>query len=336
MRTKDVTAAAVSTRHFSVRLSREGLLAIACILGLAAAPAFIDNFWLRTLTQALMMAGIAQAMNVVYGLGGYPALGNIVFFGVGAYAGTIASATYGFGPLQAVLVGAGCSAALAVVASRAVFGLRGSYFLMATVALNALLLEVVLVARSVTGGALGLKAPPWVTADPGQVYQFFYYSMLASVLFCGGVLFFLRRSRLGFGLLAIRGNEAAAEVLGVPTMTLKTLAWAISAGLTGAIGVVYAHWIGYIDAQTVFSLTFSIEIFLAMLIGGRYLVFGPLVGAMLFESVDTVTSTSLGSMHLGVLGVMVVLFVMFLPNGLPDLGLKLKKVTRKLQTKGNR
>jgi branched-chain amino acid transport system permease protein len=293
---------------------------------LVVAPRLVDNFWLRTLTQALMMACLAQGLNVIYGLGGYPALGNIVFFGVGAYAGALATVNLGVPALPSVLISAATAATLALVASRAMFGLRGSYFLMATVALNALMLEVVLVARGLTGGSQGHTVPAWVNGEPTEVYLFYYFAMLGAIIAASVVLLLIRRSKLGLGLLAIRGNESAAAVLGVPTMAYKTVAWTISAAIFGAIGSIYAHWIGYIDAPTVFNLTFSIEVFLIVLIGGHFLVVGPIIAALLFETADAIGSTTLSNTHLALLGFLIVVFVLYLPGGLPDLGRRVRGI----------
>jgi branched-chain amino acid transport system permease protein len=88
--------------------------------------------------------------------------------------------------------------------------LRGSYFLMATVALNFAMLELTQVGRALTNGPQGLTLDPVVTGSPQSVYTTFYFVFLAALGFSSVVLLLLRRSRLGYGLLAIKGNEDAA------------------------------------------------------------------------------------------------------------------------------
>lgn len=301
------------------------------VLLLLSAPLALDNFWLRFATSVVMLAVLGHSGNVMLGFSGYPALGNIVYFGVGAYAGGVLSVLTLMPPIVTIPFGAAAASLLALVASPAMFALRGSHFLMGTVALNALMLEVALVLRDVTGGPLGLSVPAWVTGTPSEVYAVFYYAFVILFALSAVTLFLLRRSKLGFGLLAIRGNEDAAESFGVPTFAYKTSAWALSAAIAGAAGVVYAHWIGHIEAGVVFDLVLSIEIFVMMLIGGRWLILGPLVGALLFEFVEVQAWSRLGNINLGFVGLLIVGLVLFLPGGLPDLATRLRSALRTAQ-----
>jgi branched-chain amino acid transport system permease protein len=302
---------------------RAGLI-VAALIVLAVAPYGLDNYWLRVLTTALMFGAMAQALNCLVGLAGYPSLGNVVFFGVGAYAAAILGEREILSPVLSIVAGGLVAAVYALLTARAMLGLRGSYFLMATVALNGLTLEIAVVARDLTGGTLGLRAPALLIGTPAEVYQAFYFIFLGLVAVSSIVLLALRRSKLGFGMLAIRGNEDAAEALGVPTFRYKTVAWTASALLTGWVGGVYAYWIGFVDPDAVFDLVLSLMVFLMVLIGGRWLVIGPLIGAGIIQYLDVTAWSRFSELHLGVVGLVIVLLVTFLPGGISELPAKVR------------
>ena len=302
---------------------RRGLLLAAVVVVLLVLPYSLDNYWLRMVTTALMFGALAQALNCLVGLTGYPSLGNVVFFGVGAYAAAILGDREVFSPWVSIAVAGVIAGLYALIVARAMLGLRGSYFLMATVALNGLTLEIAIVARDLTGGTLGLRAPALVIGTPVEVYRAFYYFFLGLVVVSSVALLVLRRSRMGFGMLAIRGNEDAAEALGVPTFRYKTLAWVTSAVLTGWAGALYAYWIGFVDPDAVFDLILSIMVFLMVLIGGRWLIIGPLIGAGLIQYLDVAAWSRFSEWHLGVVGLAIVLLVIFLPGGISELPAKL-------------
>jgi len=309
-------------RHRLATLARDRRVALVIVTGvvLVALPFALGNFWLRVMTTGLMFAGLGHGMQIMLGLAGWPALGNVVFFGVGAYAAALLNLRLGIPPILAVPLGGLVAAAVALMAARAMLSLRGSYFLMATVALNFAMLELVLVSRELTNGPQGLTLDPVVTGSPQYVYSVFYFVFLAVLAVSSAAVVLLRRSRLGFGLLAIKGNEDAAAMLGVPMFRYRAIAWAASAGLTGLIGGVYAFWIGYIDPESVFDLLISLAVILMVLLGGRLLVAGPIIAAFAYELVDVVAWRELNEARLLALGLALVVVVRFLPGGLPEVG----------------
>lgn len=293
--------------------------AVALVALLVALPFGLGNFWLRVMTTALMFAGLGHALQVMIGLAGWPALGNVVFFGVGAYAAALINLRADVPVILAIPFGGLVAGLVSLFASRAMLSLRGSYFLMATVALNFAMLEFIQVTRVITNGPQGLTLPPVVTGSPQFVYTVFYFIFLAVLGLSSVVLVLLRRSRLGYGLLAIKGNEDAAMMLGVPTFWYKAAAWAASAGLTGVLGGIYAFWIGYIDPESVFDLLISLSVILMVLLGGRLLVLGPIIGAFAYELVDVVAWREFNEARLAALGIALVVIVRFVPGGLPEI-----------------
>src|SRR5688572_1180568 len=142
------------------------LLLVALIAVMLVLPFGLSNFWLRVMATGLMFAGLGLAMQIMIGLVGWPALGNVVFFGVGAYSAALLNLRLDAPVYLAIPFGGLVAALLALLAARAMLSLRGSYFLMATVALNFAMLEVVLVARGVTNGSQGLTLSPVVVGSP--------------------------------------------------------------------------------------------------------------------------------------------------------------------------
>jgi branched-chain amino acid transport system permease protein len=125
----------------------------------------------------------------------------------------------------------------------------------------------------------------------------------------------VRHGKLGFGLRCIQQNESAADMLGVSTTRYKTLAFALSAVFTGIAGAVYASWVNYIEPPDVSDVLYSVKPIVMVLLGGAGSVFGPLVGAGLFLGLRTSSRRRFLEVHSGVLGLLVVLLVLFLPRG---------------------
>lgn len=115
-------------------------------------------------------------------------------------------------------------------------------------------------------------------------------------------------------------------MLGVPTFRYKAIAWALSAGLAGAVGATHAYWIGFIDPGSSFDLIMSLEVFLIALLGGPLLVIGPIIGAFTFEVAGVIAWASFTEAHLAVLGVLMVIVVTYLPGGLPELPTRIRGI----------
>ena len=262
-----------------------------------------------------MFATLAQALNVIAGYTGYPAFGNVVFYGLGAYTMGILMVRYGLPPAVALTGAAASGMVLALLVGPALLRLRGHYFAIGTLALNEATRALVENMRGLTGGGQGLSLPiPGGSVE--ATARLFYYLFLGTMLLAVAVVVLVLRSRLGYALRAVRAGEETAESLGVRTTRAKTTAWVISATFTGLAGGIYAYWISYIDPAESFSMAVSVKVFVIMLLGGIGTVIGPIAGAFFVELLETTVWSNFLTYHTAILGLLIVLVVVFLPGGI--------------------
>jgi branched-chain amino acid transport system permease protein len=296
------------------RTYRTIAIAALLVLVLVLLPPLLSLYWLRLLTGVLMLAVIAQGINAMAGFVGYPAFGNVVFFGLGAY-GTAIAIGSGIDALPVALaIGAAPAVLVALTIGPLLLRLRGHYFAIATLGLNEMMSSLVANLSSITGGAAGLSLPlqQGTAADIARTAYFGFVVLFVVSLALG---IFLRDSRFGYGCRAIRANEEAAETTGVATLPVKSIAWALSALITAIAGGLYARWVGFIEPSLVFDMAISVKAFVMFLLGGAGTVFGPLIGAALIESATTLAWSHLLKLHLMVLGITIMLVVLLIPDG---------------------
>lgn len=297
-----------------------GLLMAGVVFPLLFPSPFMVNFGVL----ALFYAFIGQAWNIAGGFAGQLSFGHVVFFGAGAYASTILQMRFGFNPWlglpASALAGALVGWVIAVLSFRA--GLKGSYFALITLAF-AEVLRIVANSVEITGGGLGMLIP----AKPSVAnFQFperigFYYLMLALTAGSVAIAIWLKRSRFGAQLAAIRENEDSARALGIDTYTEKVKVMMLSGAIAGIGGCVFAQYFLYIDPIIVFGVDKSVEMLLVSMIGGAGTVYGPLIGAVLLAAISDVTRAvfDVQGLSLVIYGALLVVIIAFLPNGLIDL-----------------
>ena len=304
-------------------MKKNALIAVV-VFGLVAlaplAPFAGEAYWLRLGTTMLMYGVLAMSWNFIGGMAGYPSFASAAFFGLGAYAGAVAQK---FGAPMALAWGLAALAALmfAALLGMALLRLRGHYFAIASLVVAEVLREIVNSATDLTGGGMGLNLPVPAMSSVNAQALFFFYAMLGLVVINFAAMLLATHSKLGFGLRCIQQNESAADMLGVDTTTYKVAAFSLSAVFVGAAGAIYASWVHYIEPPDVFDVLYSVKAIVMVLLGGAGSVFGPLVGAALFLSLEELVWRNYLQVHTGVLGLLIVLLVMFLPKGLFSLRL---------------
>ena len=268
------------------------------------------------LLLAFLMALMAVSWNIISGFAGYVSLGHSVFLGLGAYTGGLLAEKFQVNPLWFMPVGGLVAFLVAVLVGMVVLRARGHAFVIITIAL--LLAAQVLVnnLKSVTHGSDGVNLPLPTWSFEIQNIPF-YYLFLALLLVTIAFAAWIRRTKFGTGLLAIREDEDKAAAIGVNTTRYKVLAYAASAVPIGIAGVVYAYFLTFLNPIGAFSLLTAVTIVLSALVGGRGTLWGPVLGAFVVTIVSEVANVYGGGSdaRLLVLGLALVAVVLFLPIG---------------------
>jgi branched-chain amino acid transport system permease protein len=290
-------------------------LALAVIAALLAAlPLVGNNYALRLATTVCMYAVMAQSWNFIGGLAGYPSFATAAFFGLGAYASAILQ-NHG-APMVPAWGCAGVAALLfAAFLGGAILHLRGHYFAIASLIVAEMLREIVNMLPDFTGGGKGMNLPLLKLSVTGQA-QFFFYTMLALAVLTVATAIVIHRSKLGFGLRCIQQNESAADIIGINTYAYKTAGFSLSAVFVGVSGAIYASWVNYIDPPDVFDVLISVKPMVMVLLGGLGTIFGPSIGAVILLLLEEAVWRNFLTIHVAALGVIIVVLVLFLPNGL--------------------
>ena len=296
------------------------LLLIALAFPLLFSSPFMVNFGVL----ALFYAFIGQSWNIAGGFAGQLSFGHVAFFGVGAYASTMVQMRLGWNPWMGLpvsaLAGAAAGWLIAVLSFRA--GLKGSYFALITLAF-AEVFRIVVNSVEVTGGGLGMLIPMRQTAANFQFgdRRVFYFIILALTVASVLLALWLKASRFGARLAAIRENEDSARALGINTFAEKTKIMMISGAIAGIGGCFFAQYFLYIDPTIAFGVDKSVEMLLVSMIGGAGTVYGPLIGAVLLAAISEVTRAwfTIQGLSLVLYGALLVVIIAYLPNGLIDL-----------------
>ena len=287
-------------------------------LGFIALPFLIEGYWIRVITSIFMYAIITAALNIIAGYAGYAAFGNIVFFGVGAYTTAMLMLRVGFYWWTGALIGGLLAAIYAILLGIPILRLRGHYFAIATLGINRATEQIALDWGSFTGGGKGITLP-LPKMEIQNFYAMIYFIMLGLLLVTILVNYVISRSRLGYALRAIRDNEDAAEASGIFAPRCKIVAWAISAFITGVTGGVFAYWFSFIEPATVFDIMIAVKAFVMMMLGGAGTVLGPVIGAFLIEVISETVWGQFLTLHMLILGIIMVGVVILIPRGMLSL-----------------
>ena len=268
---------------------------------------------------ALVFMVAASAWNIFSGYSGYLALGHAVFFGGGGYAVAIAARDWhvaGGWPVFALLLFGGLVAGLiAIPVGLVALRTRRHTFVVVTIAIF-FIFQLAAYNLGFTGGTSGILLPlaPFSAANFNQP---FYYMALIILVLTIIVSWLVRRSRFGLQLLAIRDDEDRALGLGVKTRRLKLTAFVISAVPIGMVGGLYFDFVGQIYPQFAFDPLFDLSIALMAFLGGLGTIVGPLLGALVLESLQQYLTQTFSSnaTYLIAYGVLFLAVILVLPRG---------------------
>jgi len=293
---------------------------------------------LHIMIMIFLFALMGQGWNVLGGYAGQFSFGHTLFFGIGAYVSTLFFVHLGLTPWVGIFFS--CAGGIVVglfigfLSFR--YGLKGPFFALIMLAF-AEIFHMTAMGWSAVGGALGILIPlkghnpafmQFLTKEP--FYFITLWMMIGSLYF----VYKLEGTRLGLYFLATREDHDAAEALGVNTFRAQMTAMAISAGMTSIGGTLYAQYLLYIDPDSTFGVVNSVEIMLRPIIGGPGTILGPLLGSVLLTPLSEVTRLAFQSysgVYLMIYGVILVVVIMFLPDGIIGLA---KRILSKFGKKG--
>lgn len=309
------------------------VIAAALIIGIAAFPVFSANhFYQNFIILALVGAVGATGLNMISGYAGYTSLGHGAFLGIGTYTAAVLTQHVHVSPFVWMpvsgLVASGCAAVLGVVAMRA----RGAGFAIVSLSLGAIALILAQNWTSLTNGNGGLYFP---LPNTSVLFQNWPYHFAIAGTAAAAILtsWFVSHTRFGLGLMSIREDEDKAETIGINTRAYKVISFAVSAFFIGVAGAVYGYYISSVVPLAAFGLIVSVQFVIAMLLGGAGTLWGPVLGAFIVEFVNEYTNNNFGgagNVRLAVFGGLLVLVVLFLPQGiLPSGSILLQRWTNR-------
>lgn len=267
----------------------------------------------------MLSVALASSLNIILGYTGYVSFGHIVFFGLGGYVGLYLMSAVGASLWLAMPAGGIAAAVLAFLLGKAILRLRGAYFALATIGVNEAM-RAFINNFEPFGGPIGISLNFSIYQAYGGAAQALWlaYYLLIGLCLAGILLSYLvKTSKFGLGLMAIREDEDAAEVMGVITPDAKTWAYVLSAILPGMVGVLFYFKNGNIEPGDAFRLHFSIELLVMVMLGGFGTVLGPLLGAAGYQRLRgfLLTSSIFKDIQLSVAGALLLLIILFIPAG---------------------
>ncbi len=289
----------------------------AAVLALAALPFLANDYIVGVGLTLLMWLALTQSWCVLSKMTGYVSLGHVVFYGLGAY---LVVVTWQQIPLLLAVLGAGLLAALfAALVGLPVLRVRGPYFVILTFGLAELVKYSIMAYEAASGMASRIL---FGTPDLLVVY----FAMFALALAATVLLGWVSRSRLGHGLRSLRENEEAAETLGVPVVRLKLLAFVMSAAIPGMVGAVMALRSTYFVVGQVFDPMISVTVIAMAVLGGGDDARGPLLGVVFLTLLSEMLWAHAPVLYMVILGAILIVFVLLVPNGLLGLIGDLRRV----------
>jgi branched-chain amino acid transport system permease protein len=317
----------------NLRVAKWGALLLVVALAVSLPLYESDPATVNIAVFTVMYVGLATAWNIMGGYTGYVSLGHAAFFGFGAYAFGLVLAHLGiqagYEPFLFVPIAGALTVGLALVIGWIALRTRAATFVIVTIAMMFMVQLLAENLTGLTGGGSGLSfpVPPW----SGDFFDTpFYYAMLVMAVVSLAISWWIRRSKFGLGLLAIRDDEDKALAVGVPAHAYKLTAFVISAGLVGMIGAVYGYYVTYIYPQYAIDPLVGISMVLMVFLGGLGTLWGPVLGAVILEPAQLWLAYNFGAslLYLVFYAAVFLLVILLLPRGIvPSVGGLLKRMT---------
>ena len=294
------------------------IVLVAAVLLLVFPQVSDDLYYQNMVILSLVFAIGASGLSIISGYAGYISLGQGAFIGLGGYTiGVLATRLPDVNVWLWVPVAGVVAALVALVLGFVSLRSRGPSFVIITVAFLFLVQVIAINWVPLTNGTAGLTLPlPTWDREIGN--QPFYYVLVLLLAVQLLMAWWIRRTKLGMGLIAIREDETKAATIGIPLPTQKIIAFMASALVVGMAGAVYGYYLTFIDPRGMFSILLSVQLVLSMLIGGKSTLWGPVLGAFFIEWLNETANNDWGggNIRLFLFGGLLVAVVVFLPTGI--------------------
>ena len=307
-----------------IQAGRGFLWLAAAAIVLIALPLFVKSaFTIDICIRILLFAFIGVAWNLIGGYAKQLSLGHAAFFGLGAYTSTILQIDFGISPWIGMVAGGVVAALASLPIGWLCFRLRGPYFAIATIAAAQVLMLLFLKFRDFAWGAEGTTIPNLGNAPLMMQFEAksaYYYVALGLLAIGLAITHRIEKSWVGFYLVAIGEDEDAAEAVGVDAARIKRDIYMLSAFLTALAGTFYVQYIYFIDPNTAFNFSVSIEAALVSIVGGIGTLWGPVIGTILLETTSALLQSWLGSstggIQLTVYSLILMAIILWRPTGI--------------------
>jgi branched-chain amino acid transport system permease protein len=300
------------------------------ILGIVAValPPFLGGYFQHILILVMMWIAMAAGWNLLGGYCGQVSFGSAVCFGLGAYGAGLLYFHWGISPWWGMIAGPLLAIIVAIPIGLVTFRLRGGYFVLATLALAEAIRIVFLQWVEMSAGPLGVV----IERTWGMEKLPYYYIILAIAALSLYLVYRLLKSKFGYYFISIREDQDAAEGLGIPSTKYKMYALIPSTGIIGLAGAFYMNYMAFIEPNVVFPLVISVTMVLSVMLGGPGTFWGPALGAAIYvllsEVLRAFAGPVIGTVHYLIFALILVLVIMFLPNGIAGEWDKIKRVFR--------
>ena len=280
------------------------------LIGLISLPQWASRYWVLVALLFSLNLAASQMWNLLAGYSGLISLGQQSFIGLGGYTLAVFSIYYGLPIWLSILIGGIISVLFALLISGPIFRMRGVYFAIGTWTV-AETLRILFSNWKYVGYGMGLFIRPAYSLS----FNTIYYSALGAGIVSVALVYFILRSKLGLGLMAIRDDETSSETLGVDIFRAKLTCFLISAGMTGVVaGVFYLHNI-FIQPFSAFGIDWTVRLVFITIIGGIGTIEGPIIGSILYVFLHQWLS-EYPSVSLLILGVIAIAVILVAPRGI--------------------
>lgn len=338
------------------------LLGIIAVGGLFLLPKFVQSTYaLHMMILIFISVIMGSGWNLLGGYTGQYSVGHAAYFGAGAYTTMVLLQYRHIAPWYGVWAGIVMAMAVGLIIGSICFRLRGPYFVLASIAVAEIFRVTALNLKDLTNGAEGIlitEIPPFKIGDT-VITDFmskvpFYYTGLVMVLVVILVTWLVQNSKLGYYFQAIREDQDAAHSLGINLTVYKNIALSLSAMFTSLAGSLYGLYVGFIDPSTVLGLDLSVQIVMTAIIGGIGTIFGPVIGALVLVPFSEALRSNmiaqalidsglvraesgfgiflkeqLSHAHVLIYGILLVVVIMYMPDGVMGFMKKLLAKRRK-------